>query len=1215
MRERVLLILLQGQPKADADANARFLADLRTTDPRDDKSRIERTKGGLLRDSYIWVLNNNAFQKWRDSEDDRLVWIKGDAGKGKTMLLCGIIDELQKSIPSATLLSFAFCQATDVRLNSAMAVLRSLLYLLLVQNPKIIGNVREQYDHAGQSLFNDVNSWDALYRMLMNILQSLGSQNTYLVIDALDECETDLERLVDLVVHITSSCNAKLVVSSRNWLNIEEMLSIAPQQIPLCLELNQNSISAAVSTYISYKVDQLNRLKKYDNETRNAVQQHLETNSNDTFLWVALVCQQLADPRVRKWHTREKLKLFPPKLYPLYKRMMDQVLNPDNQPTDANLCRQVLGIMSITYRPLSLEELISLVEMPHNLSTNLDFLQEIVQLCGSFLTLRERTVSFVHQSAKDFLLEKERHNILPSGFAEHHHAVATSGYAIEDVETPHPDPLAPTRYACIYWVNHLIVSYVNMVTLLPAHTEDGDKLHSFLTKHYLHWLEAMSLLRSVPEGIGSLFDLLSLVQAKEDMSELIPLVWDAWRFVKAHKLGIEKSPLQVYSSALILSPAKSVMRQLYHQEELAMMNKPSMKDHWDLCLQTLEGHQYHVNSIAIFGTLLASVSDDGTMKLWNIVSGQCLRTIERRVSNYESDVVSDGRQLWASCDDTIEVWDVTSGQYIMTLNGHSDVVTSLALLGEQLASGSSDKTVKIWNAASGQHLMTLQGHTDDVTSLAFVGSQLASGSSDKTIKLWDAVSGEHIMTIEGHSTGIMSIALSRTQLASASTKTTIEIWDAVSGQHITSLKGHKRTVNALAFLENLLASGSYDSTIKVWNTISGQCLQTLEGHRMTVSSVAFVGDGIQIASASYDGTIKLWDVSSEHNYRKLKRHGKDMESSEIQDMQQSTSHEKVTKRWGLSLDQCCNNFEGHGDWINQLSFSRDGTYLASQSNHTIKIWDVASGRCLKTLEEYRIWMDPLEFSDDNIYLASISDNAVKIWDLAFGQHLHMLQGHSDGINSVTFLSDCTRLASGSYDRTIKIWDLVSGQCLQTLQGHVDSVSSVTFLSDSTRLASGSKDCTIKIWGLSSGHCLQTLVGHGGNILSVCYIGDSGMLASLSQDQTIRIWDTVTGKCLTKFDTGSAIRQLFYFKSSNALQTELGIINLDGLLSNNSEASSDAANKSSFQGYGIAATWDWIIKDSKNFLWLPTEYRPSELVVMGSTVAIGCVSGRVLIFRF
>ncbi len=90
------------------------LTDLRAADPRDDKTHIERTKGGLLADAYRWVLDNADFQQWRDDRQSRLLWIKGDPGKGKTMLLCGIIDELTKSTPDTAVVSFFLCQATDV---------------------------------------------------------------------------------------------------------------------------------------------------------------------------------------------------------------------------------------------------------------------------------------------------------------------------------------------------------------------------------------------------------------------------------------------------------------------------------------------------------------------------------------------------------------------------------------------------------------------------------------------------------------------------------------------------------------------------------------------------------------------------------------------------------------------------------------------------------------------------------------------------------------------------------------------------------------------------------------------------------------------------------------------------------------------------------------------------------------------------------------------
>src|SRR5690606_21747764 len=99
----------QEQILADEE-NRKCRQDLHRTDPRDDKKRIEQTKGGLLKDSYRWILENSTFKAWLGDHDSRLLWIRGGAGKGKTMLLCGIIDELETSTSPDMPLSYFFCQ-------------------------------------------------------------------------------------------------------------------------------------------------------------------------------------------------------------------------------------------------------------------------------------------------------------------------------------------------------------------------------------------------------------------------------------------------------------------------------------------------------------------------------------------------------------------------------------------------------------------------------------------------------------------------------------------------------------------------------------------------------------------------------------------------------------------------------------------------------------------------------------------------------------------------------------------------------------------------------------------------------------------------------------------------------------------------------------------------------------------------------------------------
>jgi NACHT domain/Heterokaryon incompatibility protein (HET) len=244
------------------------LQHLRVTDPRHDKIRIEETRGGLIADSYHWILENCDFKRWRDDQQSHLLWIKGDPGKGKTMLLCGIIDELKKSTAETHCLSFFYCQATDSRINNATAVLRGLLYLLINQQPSLVLHIQKYYDHAGKTLFEDTNAWVALSDIFTNVLQDPSLKSAYLIIDALDECTIDLPKLLDFIIQKSSvSLHVKWLVSSRNWPPIEERLDKAQNKIRLCLELNAESVSAAVSTFIRHKVCQLAQKKTYNDNT------------------------------------------------------------------------------------------------------------------------------------------------------------------------------------------------------------------------------------------------------------------------------------------------------------------------------------------------------------------------------------------------------------------------------------------------------------------------------------------------------------------------------------------------------------------------------------------------------------------------------------------------------------------------------------------------------------------------------------------------------------------------------------------------------------------------------------------------------------------------------------------------------------------------------------------------------------------------------------
>jgi hypothetical protein len=364
--------------------------------------------------------------------------------------------------------------------------------------------------------------------MFINILQDSSLQTTYLIVDALDECRVGLPALLHLIVQESSACpHVKWIVSSRNWPEIEEQLETANQIAPISLERNEESVSHAVSNFIRYKVARLAESKKYDDKVRKTICQYLSANAQGTFLWVALVCEELT--RVLRRHALKKLREFPPGLNALYARMTNQIR--DLYEIGAKLCMRALAIISTVYRPLTLKELkVFLFEPDEEFDDDQDLL-DIISRCGSFLTQREGSVRFVHQSAQDFLLTSGE--VFPQRIIVEHHAIfarsfqfivgtlrrdiyniGAQGLRAEKARHPNPDPLAAAQYACVYWVDHLQDGRLNANGGLDP--DDRNCVDVFLRQKYLHWLEALSLLGEISRGITAMLKLEGLLQVSRN---------------------------------------------------------------------------------------------------------------------------------------------------------------------------------------------------------------------------------------------------------------------------------------------------------------------------------------------------------------------------------------------------------------------------------------------------------------------------------------------------------------------------------------------------------------------------------------------------------------------------------------------------------------------------------------------------------------------------
>ncbi|KAL6793023.1 WD40-repeat-containing domain protein [Trichoderma sp. SZMC 28012] len=1170
------------------------LRDLQVSDPRLDKVRIEAIKGGLLKESYSWILDHPKFRQWRD-EQNQMLWIKGGPGMGKTMLLCGLINEVEPSTRLSDqnadpLLSYFFCQATDVRFNNGIAALRNLMYLLIVQRPSLIWRVREKYDSIGRALFENSGVWDgSLATIFLNILQDLSGTTTYLVIDALDECTHSDEFITLILGCVSDYSHIKWIVSSRETHTINKYMRSNGFKTGLSIELNNTaSIYDAINTYIDKRVSEL-EFEDDDNRLRQSIPYVLRRRTDGTFLWVSLVIQQLQEAQCDD-EVMEALSTIPTDLNEIYARMMEQI----HKQYERKYCLLVLTAATLAYRPLHLLELAVVSGLS---PINMGRVGEFVSMCGSFLTLREDHVYMIHVSAKNYLYQNYS-SLQLSGVAQRHvdiirHSFSAIAklekniYSIDfgfrpeypDSQPVHPDPLTPVRYSCIFWADHLCRNS-NDPECKEALTDDGVVLR-FLKTQFLRWLECLSLTRSLPTAIKSIKDLLQ-ISHQIDSHELTTFLRDAEKFILSYGSIIERAPLQVYGAALVFCPKTSIIQNEQWRERLSFIKTVvGVRDRWGTLRQTLEGHTGYVNAVAVSpsGNMIASASNDCTIRLW----------------------------------------DATLGTFRQKLEGHSDWVRAIAfsLDGEILASASNDHTIQLWRAPTGAFLHKFEGHSEWVRAVVFSpkGYTIASASNDRTIRLWGAATG--MFRYEGHSGWVYAVAFSPDglTLASASSDHTVRLWDIGRGVLQQTLRGHRGSTRTVSFSPDgkTLASASDDRTIRLWDVATGMLQQTCEGHSDWVRAVTFSPDGRTLASASNDGTVQLWDTATGTPRGILEGHSDYVNAvAFFPDSQTlvSASDDCTVRLWDTSISSQ-ETLKGPDDNINVVAFSSDGKTLASVSDDCIvQLWDTATHH--QTSRQHSSRVRAIAFSPNNKILALASEDCmVWFWDITTDTFKQALKGHDNYINALSFSPDGKMLASASNDSTVRLWDTATYILQKTFKGHAEAVGAIAFSPNGKMLASASVGYTVRLWDITTGTLQKTLQVQSSSawVSAIAFSPNSKILALASDNYTVRLLDAATGALQQTLETDQILTELAFSNDGQYLKTDYGFLKLAENTFPDESPSQDISDYALFVGK------EWVTLDGKNILWLPHEYRPTCVAVYGQSVVIGRRPGGLMFLHF
>lgn len=282
----------------------------------------------------------------------------------------------------------------------------------------------------------------------------------------------------------------------------------------------------------------------------------------------------------------------------------------------------------------------------------------------------------------------------------------------------------------------------------------------------------------------------------------------------------------------------------------------------------LKGHTAEVESIVFNETMLASGSQDRTIKLWDIKSGNLLQTLKGHDKGvWCLNFFTKNLLISGSHDGTIKVWNIKTGACLRTLLAHDGPVWAMVRYGNVLVSVSQDRIAKVWDISRCLVYHTLIGHNAAIFAVDMNedGTLIITGSADRSIRLWELASGKCIKVIwASQTTSIMAVSYSKGFIA-CSYGETICLYRVETGRLVRLYEEHHKRVETLRLhitdqekVVGSIISAGKDGLVKYWDVEKKTSIQTFQGNFGAVKCIQF--DDLRIASGA-DEKIRILDFN------------------------------------------------------------------------------------------------------------------------------------------------------------------------------------------------------------------------------------------------------------------------------------------------------------------------------------------------------------------
>ena len=510
--------------------------------------------------------------------------------------------------------------------------------------------------------------------------------------------------------------------------------------------------------------------------------------------------------------------------------------------------------------------------------------------------------------------------------------------------------------------------------------------------------------------------------------------------------------------------------------------------------KTLKGHSEQVIK-TIFsedGKFLVSSSWDGSIRFWDVTSGNCFMKLD------------DGGYYYL---------EMPSGKKIEKKNRSNFI--SLSSDGKKLLTNFTTHNIEIWDVPKGYCVDTLKGHTDAVYAFHFSpdGNEIVSAGADNTVRIWDVSTGNCKNVLSNHTGTVWDVSYNRngTKIVTASSDSTVRIWDLHQGICEKSLKLNTDAMKA-AFSpdEHKVIISSNDRAVRVWEPYK---IPTKTLYNGTVRLASFSPRGEFIAYKGVDDNAKILNVNDQREYKLDKStyvesflYNNDG-SKLVTTSYDSRGH--IVSVWNTMDNRLLCTFKPAKKWsrMKGINICDDDTTIITIQDSTISFWNANTGDCIKVVSRYlrNKWSSNMVLSPNGQELAMVTnEDSICLTNLLTETPMFNLGRHI-GASCLSYSKDNTLLASGSENGTVKLFRVSNDRKPLLLDGGSSQVASLFFSNNMKYLASVHKDGRVNIWNNETGYKVGTFNENGDVILSIHFFIDKGTIEGVSENGVVYTW--------------------------------------------------------------------------------------------------------------